>query len=65
MRCDFCGTVFTEAEARPACTGCPLAGVCKKRKCPRCGYEVLPEPKWVKALKAWGGSIFAGYKANR
>jgi len=64
VRCDFCGAVLSEGEARPACAGCPLAGVCRKLKCPRCGYEVLPEPNWVKVIKSWGGKIFAGYKAN-
>ncbi|MEW6446808.1 MAG: hypothetical protein AB1426_01750 [Bacillota bacterium] len=64
MRCDFCGAVFDETEAQQACTGCPLAGACRKLKCPRCGYEVLPEPNWVKAVKFWGGKILAGRKST-
>ncbi|MEW5763160.1 MAG: hypothetical protein AB1776_08180 [Bacillota bacterium] len=64
MRCDFCGLEFNEEEARRACGGCPLAGMCGRLRCPRCGYEALPEPKWLKMLRSWGGKILAGYRAG-
>lgn len=53
-RCGYCGYKFSETEAVPACRGCPLAGGCRLVRCPRCGYEMPPEPKlltWLRRLR--------------
>ncbi|HEX9029637.1 MAG TPA: hypothetical protein VF823_10730 [Anaerolineales bacterium] len=54
IRCDFCGLEFDPACAGQSCQGCPLVRNCGKLACPRCGYEILPEPKlfgWLRSLK--------------
>ena len=51
--CPMCGYSFEEAEAEDSCRGCPLATGCHLLKCPRCGYEVLREPRLVQAIKTW------------
>jgi hypothetical protein len=54
MRCDFCGCEFEPGAAEIACTGCPLVGNCHLIRCPRCGYEMLPEAKlvgWLRTLR--------------
>jgi len=51
MKCGLCGYEFDEKESRPACGNCIMAGGCKLIKCPNCGYEWPPEPKWLKILK--------------
>ena len=38
MRCSMCGFTFPGGE-RAGCRGCPVAVVCGKVKCPRCGHE--------------------------
>ncbi len=53
MKCPLCGHEFREEEGIAACRGCPLAGACHMLKCPNCGYDVLVEPRVIKALKAW------------
>jgi len=53
MKCPLCGYEFQEADAEASCQGCPMAGGCHMVKCPNCGYDVLKEPKLIKALKAW------------
>jgi hypothetical protein len=50
MKCPFCAFDFSENEAIKACRGCPIAN-CNMLKCPQCGYEMFPEPKWIKSLK--------------
>jgi DNA-directed RNA polymerase subunit RPC12/RpoP len=50
MKCSFCGHDFSENEGIKTCSGCPIAN-CNMVKCPHCGYEILPEPKWIKSLK--------------
>lgn len=54
MRCGFCGYEFDEVEAEMACRSCPLAPHCGLLRCPRCGYEMLPEARlvaWVRRLR--------------
>ena len=51
--CPMCGYRFEEGEAGASCQGCPLATSCHLLKCPRCGYEMLREPRLVRAIKTW------------
>lgn len=51
MKCTLCGFAFKEDQAQEACKNCPLMKGCKLVKCPNCGFETPPEPKWVKYLK--------------
>ena len=48
MKCSMCGYRFNEEEAAAACKGCVMPKGCKLVKCPGCGYETPPEPKWLK-----------------
>lgn len=41
---------FDTDESKQGCSGCAMSGCCKKYKCPRCGYEILPEPGLIKFL---------------
>jgi len=50
MKCAFCGHRFNEEEADLSCKGCFMAKGCKLIKCPRCDYEMPPEPMWIKKL---------------
>ena len=50
MRCAFCNYEFDEMLTQGSCAGCSKFGGCNMIKCPRCGYEVPPEPKWLKGL---------------
>jgi len=49
-RCGYCGMEFDEAAAEKACRSCPMSG-CRMVRCPRCGFESLPEPRWIRWLK--------------
>ncbi|MBM3499967.1 MAG: transposase [Armatimonadetes bacterium] len=49
MICGFCRHEFTVEEAEAGCRSCPLRG-CGLVKCPRCGYEMPPEPAWLQRL---------------
>ena len=46
IKCIFCGYEFEKQEAVLACKNCFMSKTCKKTKCPNCGYEIIPEPKW-------------------
>lgn len=50
MRCAFCNHEFDETQAQRSCKGCAKFGGCNMIKCPKCGYEVPPETKWLKRL---------------
>jgi hypothetical protein len=52
MKCTFCGHEFNEHEAQAGCTACGIAKKCDLIKCPNCNFEMAPEPKWIKKLKA-------------
>lgn len=53
MKCVFCGYVSTEKELLTACTGCIMAGICRKVKCINCGYEAYSEPRYLKRIREW------------
>lgn len=50
MKCPLCGREFDESEALH-CAGCAVKRTCGHLRCPRCGYEVLPEPPGLKAVR--------------
>jgi hypothetical protein len=41
---------FEEQAAERACQHCPLKRGCHLLKCPNCGFEMPPEPKWLAKL---------------
>jgi hypothetical protein len=49
VTCGFCRQEFTVEEAERGCQSCPLQG-CGLVRCPRCGYEMPPEPVWLQRL---------------
>ncbi len=51
MKCSLCGYEFNEKDAGKACASCPMMKGCKLIKCPRCGMETPPEPKWLKYFR--------------
>lgn len=51
MKCTLCGYEYKESEAAHACKGCSLIKGCHLVKCPNCGFEMPPEPKWAKFLE--------------
>jgi len=54
LKCALCGLVFEESEAEAGCASCPMHAGCGKLRCPNCGYEIFPEPGWVKWLRRIG-----------
>ncbi len=50
MKCSLCGFEFDQRKADLACQGCFTAKGCKLVKCPDCGYEMPPEPEWLKKI---------------
>jgi len=50
MKCALCGYKFDEEKVYSSCKGCFMAKGCELIKCPRCGYEIAPEPKWLKKI---------------
>jgi hypothetical protein len=53
MKCSYCGLEFKEEDAQKGCSGCSLMKGCGMVRCPRCGYEMPSEPKWIGRLRAW------------
>ena len=51
MKCSLCGHEFNEQDAQKACAGCGIIKNCELVKCPECGFESAPEPKWLRKLK--------------
>ena len=51
MKCSLCGYEFDEKEAERTCKGCPVMAGCKLIKCPRCNFEMPPEPDRLKIFK--------------
>lgn len=51
MKCSLCGLEFDIKDAASACSGCLLTRSCELVKCPNCGFEMAPDPKWIKSLK--------------
>lgn len=60
MKCDHCGLVFDEEHARNGCAGCPMNRSCRKIKCPRCSYEMMPMPEFRlgKLMQKWRDRIW-------
>jgi hypothetical protein len=52
MKCSLCGFQFNEQDAQACCNGCGLMKKCELVKCPNCGFEMAPEPGWIKKLKS-------------
>ena len=50
MKCSLCGHEFKEEEAASACASCAIMKGCRLIKCPNCGFETPPEPKWFKNI---------------
>ena len=50
MKCSLCGFHYSEQEVQTACSACPVTKGCQLLRCPNCGYETPPEPKWLKTL---------------
>lgn len=50
MKCGLCGAEFDEKDAKASCARCPFHG-CGLLRCPKCGYEMPPEPRWLKWFK--------------
>lgn len=50
MKCSMCSYEFDEESSKHSCSGCFKLGSCSMVKCPKCGYETPPEPKWLKRL---------------
>ncbi len=58
MKCTLCGYEFSaeggsasggnEKHTESACKNCFFMKGCKLIKCPNCGFETPPEPKWLK-----------------
>lgn len=48
MKCTVCGFEFNEKNAQESCKSCPMMKGCKLIRCPNCGFETPPEPKWLK-----------------
>jgi len=51
MKCPFCSLDFEEAKGKSGCKGCSIFSQCGKIKCPRCGYEIIPEPEWSNKIR--------------
>lgn len=50
MKCSFCGYDFQESESEQACKACIMSKNCNLVRCPKCGFELPVEPKWLKKL---------------
>lgn len=50
IKCGLCGFEFNENEAQTACEHCSMKKTCKLIKCPKCGYEMPLEPRWLNSL---------------
>jgi Fe2+ transport system protein FeoA len=50
MKCSLCGYTFDELEASSGCASCGFSKGCDLVRCPNCGYEAAPDPKWIKRL---------------
>ena len=55
MKCGLCGHEFDQDKAEAACKGCPVMKGCRLIRCPNCGFETPPEPKWFKYFRKGSG----------
>ena len=53
MKCTLCGIEFNENQEQSACRSCPVVKGCRLIQCPNCGFEIPPEPRWLKTLWGW------------
>lgn len=51
MKCSLCGFEFNEKDEEPVCSKCHLVKGCRLIRCPNCGFEMAPEPEWIKKLR--------------
>lgn len=51
MRCGLCGFRYDEKEAQKSCQSCPVTKGCRLIRCPNCGFETPPEPKWLTYIR--------------
>jgi len=51
MKCSLCGYQFSEKDAESACSKCTFSKGCGLVKCPNCGFELAPDPDWIKRIK--------------
>lgn len=51
MKCTLCGFLFDEKNAKTACVKYCITKGCGLIKCPSCGFEQAPEPKWIRWLR--------------
>jgi len=49
MKCSLCGFEFREEDGKSSCSSCPVHRGCGLVRCPNCGFETPPDPKWFKA----------------
>lgn len=51
MKCTLCSFRYDEQEAQKSCSSCLVTKGCRPIRCPRCGFETPPEPKWLKTIR--------------
>jgi rubredoxin len=51
MKCSLCGYQFNIEEASSVCQGCVFSKKCSLVRCPNCGFEMVPEPKWIEKIR--------------
>jgi len=59
VKCGLCRRSFDAEKAKRHCAGCVLVG-CTLVKCPHCGYEQPPEPRWAAWIRRHWGERHAG-----
>jgi|GEM_PF-2270871 adenine-specific DNA methylase len=50
-RCPMCGLEFEPGCSETLCSNCTVFRSCKRVRCPRCGYELPREPRFVVWLR--------------
>lgn len=51
MKCALCGFCYSEQEAQKSCSHCLVTKGCKLVRCPNCGFETPPEPRWLTYIR--------------
>ncbi len=60
MKCSLCGLNYDEQTAQASCQSCPVTKGCRLVRCPNCGYETPPEPRWLKTVLGTMSSLLKG-----